>query len=226
MILPDFIIIGAQKAGTTVMWHALRSHPDISHDKKEKRLFVGADQGGHWDKGPASFKELFSEPYKVLGDASPSYLHCTVCARRILSVAPFAKIIVSLRNPVDRAYSAFKHFKKDSKISFNRSWDVDVGQNNYKRIGHYAALLKHWYKYWDKDNIKIVCFEEFKADNNKIIKEVQEFIGVEPMDLEVPDRVRSYDPMTPTMRAKLTEYFKPKNEELYELIGRDLGWDD
>lgn len=145
MILPDFFIIGAQKCGTTSMWRILTTHPSIDRTEKEKNFFVGDNY-----KEINLYSEKFRDPKKINGDASNTYLFYNLVPKRIKEFLPNAKFIVSLRNPIDRAYSQYHH-----------------ELNTYKNRFH---LFKKFYSIYNK----VPTFEEAlqierKLKNRKLI---------------------------------------------------------
>ena len=104
MKLPNFLIIGAQRCGTTTLYNQLVSHPDISPaTTKELHYFdINFSKGIQW------YKEQFNDE-RIIGEASPYYIFHPLCPKRIFDIIPEVKIIVLLRNPVERAYSHYWH---------------------------------------------------------------------------------------------------------------------
>ncbi len=112
MSLTNFLIIGAAKAGTTSLYHYLRQHPDVFMSPVKEPQY-------YWDEGPknmhacaydrAAYERLFegSESRRAAGEASPQYLHSPTAPARIAADLPRSRLIVSLRNPADRAYSCY-----------------------------------------------------------------------------------------------------------------------
>lgn len=117
MTLPNFLIIGAQKAGTSWLAYQLEKHPEIYLPKKEIHYF---DKGFNYQKGLSWYEKQFDEvtEQKAIGEKTPEYLwangegwedHQSDVHQKIFQTLPEAKLIVTLRNPVDRAISAINH---------------------------------------------------------------------------------------------------------------------
>ena len=130
MCLPNFIIIGAEKAGTTALWQFLRQHPQVYMSAVKEPQFFGYEGREVSFQGPGpvvkealpicdleEYKSLFkgTESYKAVGEASPSYLYNSQAPERIRHYVPQAKLIAILRNPVDRAYSRFLHLVREDR---------------------------------------------------------------------------------------------------------------
>lgn len=201
-ILPNFLIVGASKTGTSSIYHYLKQHPDIflSNIQKEGRFF--SQMEGNF-KGPGderidasltrnlkSYQSLF-EGYnneKSIGDISPDYLyHYKTAIPKIKSIlGENVKIIIILRSPVDRAYSAYTHFKRDKRefLDFEEAIqkEDERKQNNwiwawqYKNSGLYYKQVK---AYLDNfKNIRFFLFEDLKNDISGALAEICKFIGV------------------------------------------------
>jgi hypothetical protein len=105
--LPDFLVIGAQKAGTTALYAYLRWHPSIAGPFWKEVSFFDR----HWARGEAWYRGQFPlrSSGKVVGEASPSYVFHPLAPKRVFSLVPEVKLIVLLREPGDRAYSQYQH---------------------------------------------------------------------------------------------------------------------
>src|SRR5688572_12475258 len=107
-ILPDCLIIGAQKCGTSALWHTLLQHSHVGSSRpKEKRFF-----SQHYSKGLQFYSDMFTDPTKFHLDATPQYLRAPAVAARVKHTIPHAKLVVSFRDPVERAYSQYYHVKR------------------------------------------------------------------------------------------------------------------
>ncbi|MBA3426416.1 MAG: sulfotransferase [Rubrobacter sp.] len=110
--LPDFLIIGAQKAGTTFLYYLLCQHPYVAPTSEKELHFFDSQK---FNKGEGWYRSNFPPPtsengHKVItGEASPYYIYHPLAARRAAQVVPHARLIVLLRNPVDRAYSDYQN---------------------------------------------------------------------------------------------------------------------
>jgi hypothetical protein len=202
--LPDFLIIGAQKAGTTYLYHLLTRHPFVDPAKqKEVHYFdVHFGKGNDWYRSHFP-RETWREDRRILtGEASPYYLYYPHAARRASQVVPHARLIVLLRNPVDRAYSDYQHKFREGREplrSFQEAIDAeeqrlrgekeklladeDYASPNYRRFsylsrGVYVDQLKEWRKYFDKDQLLVLKSEDFLERPADTLASVHEFLGL------------------------------------------------
>jgi hypothetical protein len=235
LILPDFLIIGAQKSGTSAIWHCLTDHPDVGKTQKEKNFFNFG-----WDEGLKFYSEMFVKG-KLNGDATPGYLFMSVVPQRVKETIPNAKFIVSLRNPIDRAYSQYNHHipkyttqkywidrLKGKVPSFEEAIEFEKKKlrgHTFVRRGHYVGQLRNWFNYFSRDQFLIIKFEDFVKGNNKTMIDIQDFLGLKVTTLNPPKRFSEYSDMNPDTRQMLKEHFDPLNKELYELLDRDFGWE-
>lgn len=189
MILPNFIVIGAHKAGTTSLYHYLRAHPNIYMPKlKEARYFAfDRDNTDHLKKVPRVFPITTMKEYsalfdgvtteKAIGEASPEYLNSEFAAKRIHENIPNAKLIVSLRNPIDRAYSLFMMAYRAGNISNMKPEEFNF-TDEHARKGAYYPKLKTYIDLFGRQNIKVILFEELVKNSEITVSEIFSFLGV------------------------------------------------
>ncbi len=245
--LPDFIIIGVQKGGTTSLFYYLSQHPSITLPKtKEIHYYdLNYEKGLKWYKAHFPVKKSM-----ITGEASPYYIFHPLVAERIYRDNPKAKLIVMLRNPIIRAYSQYHMERKkghDKMPSFEdaihaepervdeeslklkqsviqKSWNHQV--YSYLARGEYAKQLKEWFKYFSKDQFLFIKSEEFFENPVSVLDEVCMFLGVTsftPTDI-TPLNASQYDPINPDIKNYLKDYFKNDNRDLCELIGDKFKW--
>lgn len=198
MIPLRFFIVGAQRCGTTFLYRALDSHPDIYMAKPERpepKFFLNDE---NYAEGKDAYDQLhFScvpDSAIAWGEKSTSYLEYDWVAKRIRSYFEQAKIVICLRNPVDRAISHYK-FSVENGLEprsmddvFLRNvspppWDAkktSVAPYAYIERGKYSQYLAGYLKYVDLTNIKIMVLEELLEDQNKI-NDLFEFLNVHPL---------------------------------------------
>lgn len=201
-VLPNFLIVGASKSGTSSVYHYLKQHPEIflSEVQKEGRFFsqMPGNFNGPGDakidagitRSLAAYQQLFSaySNEKAVGDISPDYLYFHEKAiPEIKSVlGDDVKIIIILRSPIERAFSAYMHFKRDEREnhSFEEALELEDERlrNNwawawqYKNSGLYYQQVK---AYLDNfEHVKVVVFDDFRNNQAKVLREICGFLGV------------------------------------------------
>jgi hypothetical protein len=204
-ILPNFLIVGAAKSGTTSIHSYLNQHPEIYMSPlKETEFFINISnklvvEGPNTEialsKGVHSFDEyhkLFEDVKNeiAIGETTPGYLYHPWVAGTIHEYIPDCKIIVILRNPVDRAFSHFKMLQRmgiESDISFIEAIRLEekrVSENwgigfHYTRRGFYYTQLKRYFDIFDKDQIQVFLFDDLKNKESQLFINLFDFLGVD-----------------------------------------------
>jgi hypothetical protein len=212
MTLPNFLVIGAAKAGTTSLEAYLRQHPDIFLNStfKELRFFAYDGQPPSY-AGPGdvesnehtittlrAYEAQFERASgrKAIGEVSPVYLYSERAPERIEHYIPDVKLIAVLRNPVERAYSHYMHLRRDrreSEESFARALALEDDRIrkrwewswHYRRVGLYHAQLERYLERFDRSQIRIFLYDDFQKDPGGMTRDVFRFLGVD--DTFVPD---------------------------------------
>ena len=189
MRLPNFIIIGAHKAGTTSLYVYLKSHPQIfMPELKEARYFAFDPKNpDHIKKVPKIFPISTLKEYSALfdnvndevvyGEASPEYLNSEYAADKIYRHIPNARLIVSLRNPVDRAYSHFLMNHRAGDIKNIRVQDYKLSYDDARK-GYYYPKLKKYYDTFNREQIKVILFDDLVEDTTRTVQDIFSFLGV------------------------------------------------
>ena len=249
--LPDFLIIGAQKCGTTFLYHLLCQHPYVEPAADKEVHFFDTN----FAKGEQWYRSRFSPPTqkdgrKVLtGESSPYYIYHPHAARRAAQVVPRAKLIALLRNPVDRAYSDYHHKAREGRdpLSFEAAIEAEeerlrgekekmlADENyhgpNYRKFsylsrGIYVDQLKEWRRYFNEHQLLVLKSEDFFKNPQAVFERVLEFLELPHWETEVTGERNegAYEQMSPATRQRLEDYFEPHNKRLYEFLGVDFGW--
>jgi hypothetical protein len=247
--LPDFLVLGAQKAGTTALYEYLRRHPQITGPSWKEVSFFDR----HWARGESWYRGNFPNRArtrrKLVGEASPSYVFHPLAPQRVHELVPDARLIVLVRNPVDRALSQYNHevalgreplpfeealdaeeerlrgeeerMEADPRY-FSREW----WSHTYKARGRYAEQLERWLAVFPREQLLVLPSDDLGSDPAKAHAQVLEFLGAPAQRLDSYPRVyeRDYEPMSPETRERLVAEFQEPNRRLFELLGRDLGW--
>jgi hypothetical protein len=172
--LPDFVIIGAPRAGTTALWRHLDAHPDISMSRyKELRFF---NEG--WHKGLDWYEKQFSDE-GLRGEATPGYMYDRLALERMAKVIPSARLIVVLRDPVDRAYSQY-WFRRGRGLE-SRSFADSAAR--YLKPGHYLPHLLNVCEFYPREALKVVVFEDdLVARPEATYRNLCRYLGVREID--------------------------------------------
>ena len=254
----DFLIIGAARSGTTSLYEYLIQHSSIySAIGKEVYFFDKKySKGINWYRSffPSKFSRfiissLQKKPF-LTGEATPRYLFHPHSPKRVHQVIPNVKLIVLLRNPIDRAYSHYQMEVDhgDEKLTFEEAiekeeerittdlermekdenfYSVNFYRKSYLSRGKYFNQLKRWFNYFNREQFLILKSEELYSETTETYKKTLDFLNLPLIELNTykPFKMRKYDSLSEETRKKLSKYFKPHNEQLYELIGRNFNWE-
>jgi hypothetical protein len=230
--LPDFLIIGAQRSGTSTLYQYISRHPDVrAAFRKEVHYF-----DTYYDRGLGWYRACF--PFRgFTGESSPSYLAHPEVPSRIASALPDVKLIAIVRNPVDRAYSAYQRNVRHQRESrpfaeavFSQPGSLKFA---YRERGLYAEAIERWLQHFKREQLLVVGAERFFADPPAVLERVFRFLGLSAWrgDASVKDWIEekySYDrygDMDDALHRELAAYFRPHNERLYQLAGENFGWE-
>lgn len=187
MTLPNFLIVGAAKAGTTSLYEHFRAHPEIFMPRlKEPRFFCYGGTGGDDRlKFPvqtrAEYEALFAEGAgaKARGEASVHYLTQEPAAARIRALLPDVRLIASLRNPVDRAYSVYQMNRRNRGANADRTFAEAIRDDPNLRDG-YHAHLERFFALFPRERIAIILLEDLEAAPRRTVRGLFEFLDVDP----------------------------------------------
>lgn len=192
--MPAFIVLGAEKAGTTALHYLLRQHPQIFVAPKEPEFFSfeGNPVRRQDITSLAEYQALF-EPapaHAVCGDVSTTYLCSPEAPQRIKAYVPDARLIAILRNPIERAYSRYWMWLKahpeelpytpEKFLRFFRDHGGRVPWDNIRDRGLYAEQLRRYLDSCSHRQIQVVLYEDYKHAPEKTLSTLLEFIGVDP----------------------------------------------
>ncbi len=197
--LPDFLIIGAGKAGTTSIDNYLKQHPSIfisgrkepnffGYELNSAKDFEGMPQLNHYNSSITNledYKKLFINAHhdQIKGETSNTYMYHESAAERILHHVPNVKLIAILRQPAERLYSRFLHLAREDKLptkDFSDCLDKQTiwwTRNDLIKEGFYGKYLQKYYGLFNSDQIKVFLFEDLKNEPKKLMNEIFDFIG-------------------------------------------------
>jgi len=229
--MPDFLIIGASRGGTSSLFKNLLQHPQIAAPSyKEVHFFNSNERYGY---GIEWYKKQFPKVKKngLLFEASPAYFTTPMSVERIYKHLPNCKFILLLRNPVDRALSFYARW---DEICNPRELMAENPHHGIVETGIYEKGLRRWFNYFPRNRFLIIKSEDFFEDEKKIITQCFNWLNIEPIDIgdplffdqrgvktewhpyqkEAPDDVKEY----------LKKLFRSYNISLYNFLDRDFNW--
>ena len=184
-MLPNLLIIGAQKAATTSLHVYLDAHPHVFMSRtKELNFFAGP--GWAWDRGRAWYEDQFPVAAAVRGESSPSYTAYPMVSgvpQRIHDLIPDTKLIYLVRDPVDRMVSQYIHVVgggRERRTLREILAAPDFAQSGYVMKSRYAFQLEQYLPLFDRDRILVLGQEELLADRRRVLGSVFRFLGVDP----------------------------------------------
>jgi hypothetical protein len=207
---PNFFIVGATKSGTTSLHEYLTQHQDIYMSPKKEPHFFSFGNIDINFKGPgdmlvckdmmvlneSNYLDIFQDAtnQKILGESSAMYLHIPGTAKNIFEFNPTAKILILLRNPIDRAYSAFMHLTRDGRenLDFNSAINEEKRRLEsgwmpfwgYIKQGFYYSQVKEYLDVFSKEQVEIYLYEDFFSDLDNSISKVFDFLDVNKIEVQ------------------------------------------
>ncbi len=242
MKFPDFIIIGAMKCGTTVLWHNLNKHPDVNMCKNwedpkiastEIRFWNNGAPHRTWEKGIDWYKSLFSG--SCCGEKSANYIEEHIAMKRMSKYTSNVKLILCIRNPVDRAYSEYQ-MQKD-----RISGGINIG--HLQRGLYYEQIKNNVLPFFPKESLYILIQERMKDNVVGEMNRLYDFLNVKKcnfdtmevtsaeatnrnLDLNKDGKVKAYKkwsskypPMSSNIEKDLYMYYKEHNKLLFDFLG-------
>ncbi|MFM2312342.1 MAG: hypothetical protein RLZZ04_1618 [Cyanobacteriota bacterium] len=231
MTMPNFLIIGAAKAGTTALYEYLQQHPQIYlTPTKETNFFAFAGEiinfQGPGDEALKDFSITDLNTYQAefeqvtqelaLGEACPSYLYFPQAAARIKQYIPDTRLIVILRNPVERAYANFLHIVRDDRETHRdfalalQAEATRIANNwewfwHYIQVGFYGQQLQRYYEMFAPSQIKVYLYEDLKENAIATLQDIFRWLEVD-------------DTFVPDMALRPNKSGMPKNKLLHQIL--------
>jgi hypothetical protein len=246
--VPDFIIAGAPRSGTSWLYVLARRHPQIAMAEPivpEPKFFLVEEL---WQLGIDYYSAkwfAFLPAGRVLGEKSTNYLESPEVAERIQRTLPEVKLVFLLRNPVDRAYSNYlwsrqnglesETFERALVLEEQRERDLApdlryVRPHAYFSRGLYAEHLVRFYDRFSREQILVLRFEDLRRRPEDIAAAFHRFLGVTEMPASARDlgrvnaaRCSQSEPLSPLLRRRLAERYSAANFRLAALLGPDFG---
>ncbi|MHA2279760.1 MAG: sulfotransferase family protein [Promethearchaeota archaeon] len=239
MKFPDFIIVGAARSGTTSLWHNLNLHPDITMCNQNKSEF--GTEINFWTQNRSKSLDWYKSQFhgELSGEKSPGYLIRHHVMKEIFEHIPTVKIVLILRNPIDRRYS--EYLKQIQRRSY--SYNIARADLYLKRGGYAKVLQNNVLNFFSLSNVHIIINERMRANLQEELNRLYDFLGVPHFESEVDifinpgnkvaknenpvhtritsyqDWTSEYEPMDYSLRQRLLKFYQSRNEELFDLLG-------
>lgn len=255
---PGFLIVGGQRCGTTSMYRTLAQHPAVLKAVRHKGVHffdTEYERGMSWYRAHFPLQRTARAVQARVGvapltfESSPYYMFHPLAADRIADALPGVKVIVLLRDPVERAYSAHAHElargyetedfetalaleesrldgEAERLIADPRSHSHSHQHHGYLQRGRYIEHLERLEKVFGRDRMHVVDSHRFFEDPKPVYDDVLEFLGLPHTGYPVFEQhnARPRSPMPPELRARLEEHFEPYDERLMAWLGHPVSW--
>jgi hypothetical protein len=246
---PDFLIVGAQRSGTTSLYRYLTEHPAVTAPvRKEIQYFTLHNRRGDgWYRAHFPFEGRG----RVTFEATPYYLFHPAAPVRAAQTVPSAKVIALLRDPVARAFSQWQHnaSRGAERLGFEAALDAEAerlaGESerlvadptyrsdphrlwSYTARGEYADQLQRWFEHYPRQQVLVLRSEDLYERPGQTYARALQFLGLAPVELDAYPRYTrraSNARITDSARQRLTTHFRPHNERLAALLGEEVWWD-
>lgn len=237
--LPNIIVIGAMKCGTTAVHDLLDRHPHIAMSQpKELNFFFGPDNAandwtaGNWSRGVHWYTRQFDLDAPLLGESSPGYTspaHPCV-AQRMAAIVPDAKLLYLVRDPIIRAISQYEHHRADGTEHRALADALTDPTSQYIARGRYSERLQPFLAHYPRAQIMIVVQEDLRDDPATTLRAIFTFVGADPSagpcTPSAPDAdSERLSRLDPAVRAQLVDALHDDTDRLRAMLGRALtGW--
>ncbi|MCB2199263.1 sulfotransferase domain-containing protein [bacterium] len=253
---PDFLLIGAQKGGTSSVFLNMMQHPNIIPPLHKEIFFFNEkyEKGFRWYRNrfaPVSVKkkrEASLGTTCVTGEATITYLCDEEVPARVKKHYPDIRLMVILRNPVLRAHSHFKHairIKNESRdfltaiktelarlekgiLEYDDPEVPYIENTQYIVRGRYAPQLENWFNHFPREQLLVLRSEDFFEQPAEVFRQINAHLEIpqwQPETFQSINIAPNKVPFGEEERQLLADYFRPYNQQLNDLMGRDFGWD-
>ena len=252
-VLPSFIIVGAVRCGTTSLYYNICEHSSVLPASYDEIGFFDSN----YELGINWYKSMFPTKFKIkkiesktgiciTGEDTPFYFWDKKSIERIKKDIPKIKLIILLRNPIDRAYSNYHlgvrlgseslsfedSIKKEIELlEKNNDFESDgiekfLRPRSYIAKGLYYQQIKNWFDVFSKDQILILNTENLSVNPHQTLKQIFNFLNLPNEKIQnIQNRkVGNYQKMNENTREYLKKLFQPHNEKLFKILGREFEW--
>lgn len=241
----NFLIIGAQKAGTTALFEGLRNHPEIYMPEIKELHFFDNDtffSKSHVDYSVYESRFNFTSRAKLYGEVTPSYMFWGSSMKRIWAYNKNMKLIVILRNPITRAFSHwnmqfekniekhdFYYCIKNESERLKNATPTDIRRYSYVERGLYAKQLERILDFFNKNQLLVIKYEEFLKNQETTMEQILFFLNVSSIDHKIKLKKTHNIPYKKKISKKefdyLSDFYKNDISKIEEMLGWDcLDW--
>ena len=248
-VLPDFIIGGTVRSGSTSLYYNICEHPSVLEASYDEIGFFDSNYqlGMEWYRSMFPKQKEMDEVrnstgFAITGEDTPFYFWKKEVIQRILKNLPNIKIILIFRNPIDRAYSNYNLGVRteSEKLSFEDAIDEEMKfleENSFRKSidqkrsylskGLYDKQIKNWFDFFPKKQIHVLSTEEMRNDPKKTLLKIFEFLEISEYNIKNPQKQKSanYDFMKQETRQKLLNFYREHNEKFFATIGKRFDWE-
>jgi hypothetical protein len=198
-MLPNFLIIGAEKAGTTWLYEKLRRHPEVYMPRVKELCFFSRDGS---DGKTREWYEKHFEAAPAVGEATPAYMYGQRVPRRIADTIPDVKLIACLRHPTDRTYSHYWMNRGLGEVDCTFDEVVRERREPYIGNGRYGEQLDRYLSHFDRDQLLILISEEVFSDQSASLNHICSFLGVDDAFYQDQEWIASRENRAARTRSK------------------------
>ena len=248
-VLPDFIIVGTVRSGSTSLYYNICEHPSVLSAAYDEIGFFDSNYhlGINWYRSMfPTIKEMENVEKKtsfaITGEDTPFYFWKEEAAKRIFEMNSNSKIIGIFRNPVDRAYSNYNLAirSKTEKLTFEEAIDEEIGflknhsfresvdnKRSYLAKGIYENQIKIWFELFPREQIHLLSTEDMQKNPEETLQKAFRFLEIPDYIIKNPQKQKAaeYKKMNNETREKLVDFYKQHNERFFKTIQKNFGWD-
>ncbi len=207
-MLPNFLVIGAARSGTTSLYYNLCEHPQVFMPAKKELNFFTTN----WERGLEWYSTFFQphQEQSAIGEASPGYTfrRPTEVVQRIAQVVPEAKLIYMLRHPAERTYSHYLHYRYTLQRESRSFWEAIEQNDTYLGGSCYYQWIMRYLEHIERKRMLTLLFDDFVVNPKACLQQIFEFLEVDP----------SFSPQSATKRTNTN--YEPRNQTLLHLMKR------
>ena len=249
-MMPDFMIPGFPRCGSTSLWHILNQHPKIFGSKEKEPHFFSYGHSEELKEYQINFPIKKKSNYLHCFEASQSYLHDRFSMKRIFDINPKMKFIVSIRNPIEKLFSTYNQLKnslfemKSLENCINNEserfqiWEkrhekriLEVHNHGlcppYLHLATYVKHIKNALKIFPKEQFLFIDFNELKDSPQNVATKCYEFLDLPTIEVKskILNQEKYSEEISNNLKEELVDYFRPHNLELERLLDYKFHWE-